>query len=99
MLVEQAQFVKSKRKASKLKYVVLALIYLYMVFMAWSAFGWLGIAYLVIVPIPLVFFSWMIRRSQKKSKNTDIPQLSLWTSPIPYLSVVFVAIIMFNVVG
>lgn len=80
-----------------MKYIVLALIYLYIVFMAWSAFGWLGVAYAVIVPIPLVFFSWMVRRN--KNKPNANPQVSLWTSPIPYLSIAFIAIILFYVIG
>jgi heme/copper-type cytochrome/quinol oxidase subunit 2 len=69
-----------------------------MVFMAWSAFGWLGVAYIVIVPIPLVFFSWLIRRGKKRNGIQANSQISLWTSPIPYLSIIFVAFVLFNII-
>lgn len=99
MLIEQAQFAKSIIKASKLKYIVLALIYLYIVFMAWSAFGWMGITYAVVVPIPLVFLSWVVRRSQKNNNSNVRPTLNIWTSPIPYLSFIFIFIILHTIFG
>ena len=98
MLFEQAQFAKLIRKAAKLKYIVLTLIYLYVVFMAWSAFGWMGITYAVVVPIPLLFLSWMVRRSQKNKTGTR-PTLNIWTSPIPYLSFIFLFIILHTIFG
>jgi heme O synthase-like polyprenyltransferase len=97
MLFEQAQFAKFIRKVAKLKYLVIALIYLYVVFMAWSAFGWMGITYAVVVPIPLVFLSWMVRRSQKNNTGKMKPTLNIWTSPIPYLSFIFIFIILHTI--
>ena len=87
------------KKVWQLKYIVLTLIYLYVVFMAWSGFGWLGVAYVILVPIPLVFFSWLLRRSRKRNAAHPNAPVSLWTSPIPYLSVIFLAFIMFNFIG
>jgi hypothetical protein len=61
--------------------------------MAWSAFGWLGVAYAVFVPIPLLLFSYFVR-ARLKAGNTDTQQpMSIWSSPIPYFSVFFVVLI------
>jgi len=67
--------------------------------MAWSAFAWMGVAYVVVVPVPLIFFSWFIRRRKKTNNANPNAPVSLWTSPIPYLSLIFVAIIFFSVIG
>jgi uncharacterized membrane protein YadS len=67
--------------------------------MAWSAFGWMGIAYVVIVPIPFLFFSYLVRRRKKMGKGNSPGPMSIWTSPIPYFAVIFLAIILFNVIA
>lgn len=79
-----------------MKYIVLPLIYAYVIFMAWSAFGWLGVAYAVFVPIPLLLFSYFVRArvARGKAGNIDTQQpMSIWSSPIPYFSVFFVVLI------
>ena len=79
-----------------MKYIILPLIYAYVVFMAWSAFSWLGVAYVVIVPIPFIFFSYLVRARQKAG-NTDARQaMSIWATPIPYFSIIFVVLILAN---
>lgn len=86
-------------KEGKVKYIVLALVYLYVLFMAWSAFGWMGIAYVVLVPVPFILFSYFIRRRREMGKTAHNTQLSLWSSPIPYFSIFFVFIIVFATTG
>jgi hypothetical protein len=86
------------KKEVAVKYIVLALVYAYVVFMAWSAFGWLGIAYVVIVPIPFFFFSYLMRRRQQMGNIDPHQPLTIWSSPIPYFSIIFVALIVFNFV-
>jgi heme O synthase-like polyprenyltransferase len=81
-----------------LKYIVIAFIYAYVVFMAWSAFQWLGVAYVLIVPIPFLFFSYLVRRRQKVGNVNAHQPLSLWSSPIPYFSIIFFALIFFHFV-
>lgn len=82
-----------------MKYIVLSLVYAYVVFMAYSAFGLMGIAYVVIVPIPFIAFSYFIRKRAKSGNVNVTPTLNIWASPVPYLSIVFVGFILFNLIG
>lgn len=75
-----------------MKYIVLALIYAYVVFMAWSAFGWLGVAYVVIVPIPFIFFSYLVRARQKAGNANPHQPMTIWSTPIPYFSLIFIVL-------
>lgn len=79
-----------------IKNIILILLFLFALFMATSSFGWLGALYVLIVPTTLYGIGYFVRK--KKQGNTEYvtPTISLWTSPIPYLSIVFVAIIVFN---
>jgi hypothetical protein len=78
------------------KYFVLGLIYLYVIFMAWSAFGWVGIAYVIIVPIPFILFSYIVRRRKQTDNANPNKPLSLWSSPVPYFAAIFVVIILLS---
>lgn len=80
-----------------MKYIVLAIIYAYVLFMAWSAFGWMGVAYVVIVPIPFIVFSYLVRKRKKMDNPNPNRPVSFWTSPIPYFSILFVALILFQI--
>jgi len=78
---------------------MLALIFAFVAFMAYSAFSWMGLLYVAVVPIPLVIYSIYFRKSKAQGGQYIQKPINLWTSPIPYLSIIFVALIIFNLIG
>lgn len=82
-----------------LKNIILAIIFVFALFMAWSAFQWMGVIYVLLVPIPLFLFSKLVQKKKQEGAYSQQKEISLWTSPIPYLSLFFVVIILFNIIG
>ncbi len=80
-----------------MKYTLLGFIYLFALFMAWSGFGLMGVAYVLIVPVPLVLFSYLIQKSKKEGGAKKQSELNWWTSPVPYLSIILIGYIAFHV--
>ena len=83
----------------KLKYIVLALIYAYVLFMAFSGFGWMGVVYVLVIPLPFVFFSYIVRKRKKAGHVSANKLPSIWFSPIPYLALILLASILFRIFG
>jgi hypothetical protein len=65
--------------------------------MATSSFGYLGALYVLIVPTTLYGISYFVRKEKHSNTEYVAPTISLWSSPIPYLSIVFVVIVAFNI--
>lgn len=80
-----------------MKLVVLALIFIFVAFMAYSAFSWMGLLYVALIPIPIALVSLHLRKQRAEQQN-DKKTLSLWTSPIPYFSLFFIIIVVFHIV-
>ena len=63
--------------------------------MGYSIFGGLGLAYVILVPLPIIVFSVLIQKKKAHKNQQDAQQSSqmrsIWTTPIPYLSIVLVA--------
>ncbi len=66
--------------------------------MGYSGFGWLGVAYVALVPIPLYFFGAFVRKSHQDGTSGEVKPITIWTSPIPYLGALFVILIVVQIV-
>jgi uncharacterized oligopeptide transporter (OPT) family protein len=68
--------------------IVLLALYAMGVWMAYTIFGGLGLAYILIVPLPIIIFSIMVQKNKGKDTSSQMP--SIWATPIPYLGIVLI---------
>lgn len=79
-------------------YALLFVAFLMLAFLAYSAFSWMGLLYFLLVPVPLMIYTIYFRKKRQAEPEIQSKSMNIWTSPIPYFSLIFVLVIVFNVV-
>jgi len=84
---------KTQIKKHPLVFSFLILLYVMAIWMGWTIFGAMGLAYVVLVPLPIILFSVLTQKNKGKPKTSHMA--SIWSTPIPYLGLLLVGSLLF----